>query len=62
MNLHSKARTCPASRVLVAKRLEAGVWSKDQAAALGISQRTAYKWLARFRSEGEAGLLSVFTS
>lgn len=56
MNLHSRARTCPASRVLIARRLEDRVWSKDQAAALGISQRTGYKWLARYRAEGEAGL------
>ena len=57
MNLHSKARTCPASRALVAKRLEQRAWSEDQAATLGISQRTAYKWLARYRAEGEAGLV-----
>jgi transposase InsO family protein len=28
----------------------------DAAAAAGVSVRTAYKWLARFRSEGVAGL------
>ena len=56
MNLHSKARTCPASRELIAKRMLDGAWSEDQAATLGISARTAFKWLARYRAEGEAGL------
>ncbi len=31
MNLHSKARTCPASRGLIAKRMLKGAWSEDQA-------------------------------
>jgi transposase InsO family protein len=56
MNLHSRARTCPASRELIAKRLQSGAWSWDQAAVFGISERTAFKWLARYRTEGEAGL------
>jgi transposase len=34
------------------------VWSADQAAAAaGISPRTAFKWLRRYREEGDAGLL-----
>ena len=57
MNLHSKARTCPASRALIAKRMLRGAWSEEQAATFGISSRTAFKWLSRYRSEGEAGLL-----
>ncbi len=57
MNLHSKARTCPASRGLIAKRMLKGAWSEDQAATLGISARTAFKWLSRYRAEGEAGLV-----
>lgn len=56
MNLHSRARTCPASRALIAQRLSRGAWSEDQAAVFGITQRTAFKWLARYRAEGEAGL------
>ncbi len=33
-------------------------WTVEQAArAAGISVRTAYKWLARFRKEGRAGLM-----
>jgi len=57
MNLHSKARSCPASRELLVKRILSEAWSADQAsAAAGISARTAFKWLARYRSEGLRGL------
>jgi transposase InsO family protein len=58
MKLHGNARSCPNSRKLLVERfLEAG-WSLAQAAeAAGVSERTAFKWVARFRAEGEAGLL-----
>src|SRR3954452_13533439 len=57
MKLHGNARTCPKSRRLLVDRLEGG-WSLTEAAeAAGVSDRTAAKWLARWRSEGEAGLL-----
>jgi len=57
MNLHSKARTCPASRALLVKRMVSEAWSADRAsAALGVSTRTGFKWLARYRSEGIQGL------
>ena len=57
MNLHSRARTCPASRALLAERMTSAAWSADQAAAaLGITPRTAFKWLARYRSGGYAAL------
>ncbi len=56
MKLHGNARTCPKSRRLLVDRLE-GEWSLTEAAeAAGVSERTAAKWLARWRSEGEAGL------
>jgi transposase InsO family protein len=57
MNIHENARTTPASRELLVRRvLEAG-WSTGEAAhAAGISPRTAYKWLKRFRDEGLASL------
>jgi transposase InsO family protein len=56
MKLHANARTCPKSRRLLVDRLEAG-WSLTVAAeAAGVSERTAAKWLARWRAEGEAGL------
>jgi transposase InsO family protein len=58
MKLHANARTCPKSRRLIAHRIEQQGWSLAAAAeAAGVSERTAAKWLARWRSEGEAGLL-----
>ncbi len=57
MNLHGNARTCPKSRRLLVDRLE-GEWSLTEAAeAAGVSERTAAKWLSRWRAEGETGLL-----
>jgi len=56
MKLHANARTCPKSRRLLVDRLE-GAWSLRSAAeAAGVSERTAAKWLGRWRAEGEAGL------
>jgi transposase InsO family protein len=57
MNIHSRARTCPASRALLVQRVEEAAWSADQAAcAAGISRRTVFKWLRRYREEGRGGL------
>src|SRR3954454_24882849 len=56
MNLHANARTCPNSRRLLVDRIEAG-WSVMEAAeAAGITDRTARRWLRRWREEGPAGL------
>jgi transposase InsO family protein len=56
MKLHANARTCPNSRRLLCERVEAG-WSVMEAAeAAGITDRTARRWLARWRVEGVAGL------
>lgn len=50
MDLHSGARTCPASRALLVQRITVEGWTVDAAAeAAGISCRTAYKWLGRAR-------------
>ncbi len=58
MDIHANARTCPNSRRLLVKRIEEENWSLMVAAeAAGISERSARKWLSRWRSEGEAGLL-----
>jgi transposase InsO family protein len=58
MKLHGNARTCPKSRrLLVARVLEQG-WSVTAAAeAAGVTERTVWRWLKRWRAEGEAGLL-----
>jgi transposase InsO family protein len=56
MKLHANARTCPNSRRLMVGRIEAG-WSLAEAAeAAGVSDRTAAKWLSRWRAEGDRGL------
>jgi transposase InsO family protein len=58
MKLHANARTCPNSRRLLVTRIEEEGWSLTKAAeAAGVSDRTARKWLARWRAEGERGLL-----
>jgi transposase InsO family protein len=57
MKLHANARTCPNSRKLLVRRIEEEDWSLVAAAeAAGISERSARKWLGRWRAEGEAGL------
>jgi transposase-like protein len=58
MKLHGNARTCPKSRRLLVGRVLGHDWSlRDAAGAAGVSERTAFKWVARFRAEGEVGLL-----
>jgi len=58
MRIHGNARTCPNSRKLLVRRIEAEGWSLTAAAeAAGVSERTVRKWLGRWRAEGEAGLL-----
>jgi transposase InsO family protein len=57
MKLHANARTCPKSRRLIVRRIEDEGWSLAAAAeAAGVSERTAAKWLARWRAAGEVGL------
>jgi transposase InsO family protein len=57
MNVHSLARSLPASRALLVDRVKKQRWTATKAAAAaGISVRTAYKWLARHAAEGIAGL------
>jgi transposase InsO family protein len=58
MKLHANARLSPNGRRLLIDRLELDGWDICEAAgAAGISVRTARKWLARWRAEGELGLL-----
>jgi len=57
MNAHKNARTTPYSRATMVRRiLEEGWTAKAAAAAFAVSERTIYKWLARYRAEGTAGL------
>jgi transposase InsO family protein len=57
MQVHARARLTPKGRLFVVKRVLEEGWSPKAAAdAAGVSERTVYRWLARYRSEGEAGL------
>jgi transposase InsO family protein len=58
MKLHGNARTCPNSRRLLVERVLEQGWSVMAAAeAAGVTDRTVYRWLVRWRQQGEAGLL-----
>lgn len=57
MNLHKHARLTPRGRALLVQRMLNGLRVEDAAQAAGVSVRTAYKWLRRFREEGEIGLM-----
>jgi transposase InsO family protein len=57
MRVHRNARTTPKARALIVQRVETESWSVGETAeAFGVSERTVYKWRARHRSEGVAGL------
>lgn len=57
MNMHHNARLTPRGRALLVGRiLEDGLRPEEAAQASGVSVRTAYKWLARYRAAGLAGL------
>lgn len=57
MSQHPNARTNPFSRELLVRRIQQERWTVRAAAgAVGVSRGTAYKWLARYRAEGRAGL------
>jgi transposase len=57
MKLHANHRTCPNSRRLICRRVLEEGWTLAQAAdAAGCSERTASKWLRRYR-DGDHELL-----
>jgi len=57
MNSHKHARLTPKGRALLVNRVLQQGWKVGAASeAGGVSVRTAYKWLARFKAEGFAGL------
>ena len=52
MNVHKNARSCPASRALLAKRVCEQGWSVPEASeAAGISERRGREWLRRWRAK-----------
>jgi transposase InsO family protein len=57
MNAHKNARTTPLGRAVMVRRVVEEGWSVAAvASAFEVSTRTVRKWLARFCSEGAAGL------
>ena len=54
---HPRPRLSVFSRQLLVSRVAAGWPAAHVAEQLGISRATAYKWVRRFRTEGEAGLV-----
>ena len=58
MNLHANAKLGPKGRLVICRRVIEQGWSLTEAAeAAGVSERTAGKWVRRYRTQGEAGLL-----
>ena len=57
MRLHANAKLTPEGRALLVRRVQHEGWRMvDACQALGVSVRTGYRWLARYRAEGVAGL------
>ena len=57
MQVHANAKLVPSSRLLLVRRVLEESWKvADVAAALGVSDRTVYRWLARWRA-GDRRLL-----
>jgi transposase InsO family protein len=57
MNVHKNARMTVHGRLLLVRRVGEQGWRvRDAATSAGISERAAYKWLARYRAGGAAAL------
>jgi transposase InsO family protein len=57
MQVHASARLTPKGRAFVVARVLEHGWSVTAAAeAAGVSERTVWRWLARYRAEGPGGL------
>ena len=57
MNVHKNARLTPFGRQRIVKQVLERVLTPATASAVaGVSVRTIYKWLSRFRNEGVSGL------
>jgi transposase InsO family protein len=55
--MHKNAKLTPAGRALLVQRVLFENQSvREVSRSLGVSRRTVYKWMARFRREGRAGL------
>lgn len=57
MRLHANAKLTPRGRALLVRRVVTEGWRMPAACqAAGVSVRTGYRWLARYRAEGATGL------
>jgi transposase-like protein len=57
MNVHKNARMTVRGRILIVERVCQHGWPVAQAASAGgVSERTAHKWLSRYRQGGEIAL------
>jgi hypothetical protein len=54
---HAHARLTPAGRTILCQRIAAGRPVAHVAAEMGISRTCAYRWWARYRHQGQAGLV-----
>ena len=54
---HANARLTPAGRMILCRRIAAGRRVGHIAAEMGISRTCAYRWWARYREHGQAGLV-----
>lgn len=54
MNVHENARLAPRGRVQMMDRIDKGVPVRQAAADAGVSERTAHRWLKRWRSGDRA--------
>ena len=58
MKLHANAKLTPAGRLVLCRRvLEEGRSLAQAAEAAAVSERTARRWVSRYRAEGPAGLV-----
>ena len=58
MLVHARAPLSPIGRRRVVDRVVVEGWSVTEAAeAAGVTDRTVFRWLARFRADGQAGLV-----
>ena len=57
---HANARLTEFGRLLLVQRITELGWPPAQAAeSLGVSRATAYKWLGRYHTHGQAGLAGL---
>ena len=56
MKVHANARLGPRGRQVMVERVISGWTVKQAATSAGVSPQTCRKWLARYRSDGPAGM------